>query len=274
MASESPKVYRRVLKPCPCEIEKPMEVDKFSRTWVEDKARHMPGATLLAYASDGIIWGKVEDGTIVLAPSSSELNREGNGQVAEGTNGRVAEGTALGGHGTALGGHGPAPGDLDDSHLQELWLFNQQEAWHLWKEDNPWRALHFSPEREGEPCREKGKEEKGEEEKELKPCCYYDEPYLLWGTTYKKPQDEKLREQGFTQVSEGERGLHQAIPLKVDESAFREGEHPLCLWVRHYLKEDEYGVLRVFLSRPLCLAVGERCRPDDKVKCEQKGGQA
>lgn len=189
------EIYKRTLQKCQHTLT--MKSPRLSLDWVKEQAQSLGEATLLAYADDGIIWGKVENGHLDLAPS-------------------------------------PSPAWKTEQIL-EVWLFNQQTAWHLWKETpNLWQGWSLQEEDEGGW--------RGE--------CY-DEPYFLWGTHYEG------REGNFTQVREGERGLRQAIPLRVEAALFADetNRYPLRMWVRHYLEADETGVLRVTLSRPLKLEV-------------------
>lgn len=200
------KVYRRTLQKCQYKLT--MKHPHLSLDWIKEQAQNLDKATLLTYADDGVIWGKIESGHLYLAPS-------------------------------------PSP-SWKVEHILEVWLFNTQTAWHLWKDArNLWQGWYLQ---EGEAGEWTGE-------------CY-DEPHFLWGTHYEG------QEGNFTQVREGERGLRQALPLTVEAAAFADGKngYPLRMWVRHYLEADETGVLRVILSRPLNLEA-RRLDPE-------KGGRA
>ncbi len=206
--------YKRRLQTSQCPTKRVIDEPMMSSAqsflaWIKEQSPNLDEATLLAYASDGVIWGEVENGQLHLAPP-------------------------------------PSPA-WEPDHLLEVWLFNPGEAWHLWRdEQTQWRGWYL-------------KEQGGNSQQAM--CQYYDEPYLLWGTHYEG------KENGFTVVSEGERGLRQAVPLQVAPSSFQDGHHPLCLWMRHYVgmeihhysETNRYNVLHLtLLSRPLRLGIDER----------------
>lgn len=74
----------------------------------------------------------------------------------------------------------------------------------------------------------------------------FDEQQVLWGT------NARPRERGFTLMSDGSQGLFHVIPLNLT-GQFDEQTRPLRLVVRHYLKADDYGFVRVNASRLLSL---------------------
>jgi CRISPR-associated protein (TIGR03984 family) len=74
----------------------------------------------------------------------------------------------------------------------------------------------------------------------------FDEQQVLWGT------NTRPRERGFTLISDGSQGLFHVIPLNLT-GQFDEQTRPLRLEVRHYLKADDYGFVRVNASRLLSL---------------------
>ena len=71
----------------------------------------------------------------------------------------------------------------------------------------------------------------------------FDERQMLWGT-----DAESLGATSFTVVSDGARGLRHVVPLHL-QGTFSEAKRPLRLCVRHYLKEDASGFVRVTASR-------------------------
>ena len=70
----------------------------------------------------------------------------------------------------------------------------------------------------------------------------FDEYQILLGTNTKPP------DRGFTLMSEGSQGLFHALPLNFT-GQISEQVRPLRLVVRHYLKADDNGFLRVNASR-------------------------
>ncbi len=70
----------------------------------------------------------------------------------------------------------------------------------------------------------------------------FDEYQILLGTNIER------RDRGFPLLSEGSQGLFHAVPLHL-ERKIDEQIRPLRLVVRHYLKEDKSGFLRVDASR-------------------------
>jgi CRISPR-associated protein (TIGR03984 family) len=70
----------------------------------------------------------------------------------------------------------------------------------------------------------------------------FDEQQILWGT------NAVQRERGFSLMSEGSQGLFHVVPLHLTES-IGEQRRPLRLVVRHYLKVDDSGFVRVNASR-------------------------
>jgi CRISPR-associated protein (TIGR03984 family) len=70
----------------------------------------------------------------------------------------------------------------------------------------------------------------------------FEEAHIVWGTEIAQ------RERDFTLMSEGTQGLMHVVPLKVGERIDEE-HRPLRLVVRHYVKANENGFLRVDASR-------------------------
>ncbi len=74
----------------------------------------------------------------------------------------------------------------------------------------------------------------------------FEERQILWGT------DTELRQRGFTLMSDGSQGLFHVVPLTLT-GHFDERTRPLQLVVRHYLKADVDGFVRVIASRLVSL---------------------
>jgi CRISPR-associated protein (TIGR03984 family) len=75
-----------------------------------------------------------------------------------------------------------------------------------------------------------------------------DENQILLGT-------QGTEKNGFTLLSDGQQGLKHAVPLtgiKFD-SQEKTQHRPVHLIVRHYIKYNEAGVARIFLSRLVSL---------------------
>ena len=70
----------------------------------------------------------------------------------------------------------------------------------------------------------------------------FEERQILWGT------DTEPQQRGFTLMSDGSQGLFHAVPLTLT-GQFDEQTRPLRLVVRHYLKADDDGFVRVIASR-------------------------
>ena len=70
----------------------------------------------------------------------------------------------------------------------------------------------------------------------------FEEKQILLGTYAQR------LERGFALMSEGSQGLFHAVPLDL-AGPIDEQKRPLRLVVRHYLKEDKFGFVRVNASR-------------------------
>jgi CRISPR-associated protein (TIGR03984 family) len=127
--------------------------------------------------------------------------------------------------------------ELRAETLQQARLFGEKAELLLWRTDDGWLA-RLAQDGAGAESRH-----------------YYDEAQVLWGSK------RVASEGGFTHVTEGERGQAQAVPLLTqDGSRFTRNKrpyHPLRLTVRHYLKEEESGLLRVQVSRLVNLKLEE-----------------
>jgi CRISPR-associated protein (TIGR03984 family) len=114
---------------------------------------------------------------------------------------------------------GPDALTLSWETLQQARLFGPQAELRLWQGPSGWQAYVLS---DGE----------GESVEQL------DEEHLLWGTQSGKQRD------GFTEFVEGSQGIVHTPPLNAAPSNRR-----ARLLVRHYIREDDAGVVRIVLSR-------------------------
>lgn len=157
---------------------------------------------LLAHADDGIIWGRLDDGTLVTSRDAAEaFPDEGDGKP------ETLREIAL----TAF----PA---LDGRTLQQARLFGQGGELLLWRNDGGFRArvIHDVEEDEDHDWREG-----------------FDEPQMLWGTySNALPRNFRLYRQGAE-------GLRHAVPF-VPEALLQEDIAPR-LMVRHYLSKNGFA---------------------------------
>jgi CRISPR-associated protein (TIGR03984 family) len=77
---------------------------------------------------------------------------------------------------------------------------------------------------------------------------YIDEAHLLWGTE-RWSTKENGEKDGFIKVIEGVQGIVHAPPVTKAPSDTKDPNARARLKVRHYLGEDEAGVVRVVASR-------------------------
>ncbi|CAG1004520.1 hypothetical protein ANRL4_03453 [Anaerolineae bacterium] len=124
-------------------------------------------------------------------------------------------------------------GALQQMTLQTLRLFGDHAEVMLWRvEDDRWEACVL--------C---------EVDKDPDFLQAFDENQMLWGT------DATPLGDGFTQMSDGAQGLRHTVPLEVT-GKYDEKHRPLRLQVRHYLKEDDFGVVYIAASRLVGLSEG------------------
>ncbi len=115
--------------------------------------------------------------------------------------------------------------------LQQARLFGGKAELHLWRME--------SGKFQGRLIEDEGGDKAVE---------YYDECQILWGNKFVKA------DKGFTWVAEGQQGLQHAVPISISNEKKYFGtkekpHHPLRLQVRHYLKADDLGQVRVYASR-------------------------
>jgi len=125
--------------------------------------------------------------------------------------------------------------------LQQARLFNSAGEYYVWRDGDGKFHARVIMDSEGEPkfhARVITDCEGAEIE-------YFDEPQILWGDR------AEPAEHGFTEMSDGAQGLVHYAPIEVTKA--RSGKRPLRLVVRHYLKKDEHGFVRVAYSRLVAL---------------------
>ena len=110
--------------------------------------------------------------------------------------------------------------------LRELRLFGKDAEWFLWRFEDGWRARLI-------------KDGKGPQ------MDVFTESYLLWGT-----DSVGAAKTPFTLVQEADTGIRHAPPLVL------KGRHSLHLLMRHYLEDDQAGVVLIKLSRLVDLKTG------------------
>lgn len=82
---------------------------------------------------------------------------------------------------------------------------------------------------------------------EGEPVEFFDEDQILWGNRFEQADG------GFSLMSDGAQGLRHAVPIAVAPPNGK--QRPLRLTVRHYLSEDDSGLVRVAYSRLVTLYV-------------------
>ena len=117
----------------------------------------------------------------------------------------------------------PNAAQLTNDTLLELRLFGESGECYLWRDGTTFNVRTISD----------GSGNKHD---------YYDEPYLLWGTSGQDAGN------GFTTLSDGSQGLQHVVPIAL---TFAEGNgRPASLTVRHYVSRDKKtGLARVVMSR-------------------------
>jgi CRISPR-associated protein (TIGR03984 family) len=121
----------------------------------------------------------------------------------------------------------PSNTPLRAETLQQARLFNSAGEYYVWRDGDGKFHARVIMDSEGEPIE-----------------CF-DEPQILWGDR------AEPAEHGFTEMSDGAQGLVHYVPIEVTKA--RSGKRPLRLVVRHYLKTDEHGFVRVAYSRLVAL---------------------
>jgi CRISPR-associated protein (TIGR03984 family) len=119
---------------------------------------------------------------------------------------------------------GPVELALDRETLQQARLFGAAGELRLWRGPDRFEA-HLLCDGAGVPVE------------------HLDETYLLWGTSARATKD------GFSELVEGAQGIVHAPPISVAPTE----KQRATLLVRHYLGEDEAGVVRVVDSRLVAL---------------------
>jgi len=150
---------------------------------------------LLAYADDGVIWGKVVGKELITAADVFNLNYPGAFPV------------------------------LNMEKLQKASLFGEKAEIRVFRKNDSWIALRI----EDNPAAEESDS--------------YDRSYILWGNKV------KVRKDGWAWVEDGQLGIHQALPLEIDEGiSYRIAR----IDVRYYITyEKDHGQASVAVKR-LC----------------------
>jgi len=176
---------------------------------------------LLAHATDGVIWGRLDaDG---LVTSHDALHKAE--PVGEWDTYRVE---------TAQ----KSLPSLRTNTVQQLRLFNEQAELFIWRDgDGGWNGRWFKDvvaDGRWSDC--------------------FDEPQLLWGTHGTHLPN------GFTLLEDGAQGLYHAVPVKValieDKEANGKLKQSVALTIRHYLDDDEYGQVYTAVSRLVAIEGG------------------
>lgn len=184
--------------------------------WLEKQAKAHHLSYLLAHATDGVIWGRVdENGALYTSHQARKDSESGN---SDWDKYRIE--TAQ----TNLP-------ELRIETLQQARLFGGQAELYIWRDgDGEWHGRWLRDVADGE------KPDWSES---------FDEPQLLWGT-----HGTRL-EHGFTLLEDGAQGLYHAVPIGItlDEKANGELKQSVQLNIRHYLAYDEQGQAYVAVSR-------------------------
>lgn len=112
--------------------------------------------------------------------------------------------------------------------LQAAHLFNARGEVFLWRDDSRWRARLIGPAPESEP----GDLIEG-----------FEEDYRLWGD-----QAAPIDDARWVWLCEGNRGMSQLVPVSPNLPQLQGQPRP-CLRIRHYLKPDDEGAVRIVGSR-------------------------
>lgn len=112
--------------------------------------------------------------------------------------------------------------------LQQARLFSQNRELLLWRGPRGWQATLR-------------RDDQGNSVE------YIDEEHLLWGNVSRNSND------GFMQIVEGSQGIVHAPPIATAPTEATKKEARARLKVRHYLDEDEAGVIRIVGSRLIAL---------------------
>lgn len=116
--------------------------------------------------------------------------------------------------------------------LQQARLFDEHGELYLWRDaDLGWRARLIRAPKAGEVAAFTDS---------------IDEPQILWGTR------ADLLPNRFSLMTDGAQGLRHVVPIEI-QGSFSEQTRPLRLWVRHYLREDGNGFVRIAASRLVAL---------------------
>jgi CRISPR-associated protein (TIGR03984 family) len=187
--------------------------------WLAKQANTHKLTYLLAHATDGVIWGRVdENGTLYTSHQAVKADKPDNIDWNNWDNYRIK---------TSKNSLPPLRGET----LQQARLFSEAAELYIWRDgDGEWNGRWLRDAAEGEtPDWSES----------------FDEPQLLWGT-----HGTRL-EHGFTLLEDGAQGLYHAVPLalQLNEQTNGELKQSVQLNIRHYLAYDEQGQAFVAVSR-------------------------
>lgn len=123
--------------------------------------------------------------------------------------------------------YGPSVNPLHQDTLHTARLFNAEAELRLWRLGNTWHAGLTRDSAVGE-------------------VEVIDEEYLLWGS---EAHPNNKPTSPFRLLAEGRQGIAHAPPISVAPHGAGVARRDARLAVRHYLAEDEAGVVRIAYSR-------------------------
>jgi CRISPR-associated protein (TIGR03984 family) len=183
--------------------------------WLAEQANTHQLPYLLAHATDGVIWGRLDENGRLQTSYTALHATQGQ---SDWDKYRIK---------TAKNSLPP----LRPETLQQARLFGARAELYIWRDgDGEWNGRWLRDVADGE------KPDWSES---------FDEPQLLWGT-----HGTRL-EHGFTLLEDGAQGLYHAVPVEVAliKEANGELKQPVQLNIRHYLAYDEQGQAYVAVSR-------------------------
>lgn len=188
-------------------------------SWLAEQANTHKLPCLLAHATDGIIWGRVdENGALYTSHQALKADKPDNIDWNDWDKYRIK---------TAKNCLPP----LRSETLQQARLFGATAELYIWRDgDGDWHSRWLRDVVDGEtPDWSES----------------FDEPQLLWGT-----YGTRLAH-AFTLLEDGAQGLYHAVPIEAAliKEANGELKQSVQLNIRHYLAFDEQGQAYVAVSR-------------------------
>lgn len=169
------------------------------KDWVVKQAEQLGDAWLLAFSLEGAAWGRIQAKSLSLAPSSLPA------QVR----------------------------NLDDSTLQELFVFSESGQVHAWIVDGQWKAVLI-------------------QDSATSQDGWFDQEILLWGTHCPKGGWKD----GFALLEEGLQGMRQAVPLDHQPVISANRKDTPRLKVRVYLGQSPQNGAAVVAATRLVALIG------------------